>query len=134
MTNLFESGGIMRQFVRTLLLTVVIALCAGWAFAQVPTGTPPFSSSTSTGGPEAIDLANLNVHLDIPVVNKAGREVNFTYDLSYDSSVWQVLWWHRKSLLVSCLQLRVARCYGDSERIPVVLFGRDHLSLLCGSC
>ena len=26
MTNLFESGGITRQFVRTLLLTVVIAL------------------------------------------------------------------------------------------------------------
>lgn len=69
----------MRQFVRTLLLTVVIALCAGWAFAQVPTGTPPFSSSTSAGGPEAIDLANLNVHLDIPVVNKAGRGRNELY-------------------------------------------------------
>jgi RHS repeat-associated protein len=36
-----------------------------------------------------IDLANLNVHLDIPVVNKAGRGgMNFTYDLNYDSSVW----------------------------------------------
>lgn len=82
----------MKQFVRSLLLTVALALCAGWSLAQVTTGTPPFSSSTSAGGPEAIDPANLNVHLDIPVVSKAGRGgMNFTYDLSYDSSVWQVL-------------------------------------------
>jgi hypothetical protein len=66
-----------------------LVLSAAFAFAQVPTGTPPFSSSTSAGGPEAIDLANLNVHLDIPIFSKLGRSgMNFTYDLSYDSSIW----------------------------------------------
>jgi hypothetical protein len=35
-----------------------------------------------------IDLANLNTHIAIPVLHKAGRGTNFTYDLSYDSSAW----------------------------------------------
>lgn len=56
------------------------------ASAQIGTGTPPFSSVS--GGPDVIDLANLNSQITIPVVNKAGRGTNFTYNLSYDSSVW----------------------------------------------
>ncbi len=54
--------------------------------AQVTTGTPPFGSFG--GGPDAINLANLNSHIAIPVLHKPGRGLNFTYDLSYDSSVW----------------------------------------------
>src|SRR5258708_7057741 len=55
--------------------------------AQVPTGTLPFGSFG--GGPDIIDLANLNSHIQIPVIHKAGRGgFNFTYDLSYDTSVW----------------------------------------------
>jgi RHS repeat-associated protein len=55
--------------------------------AQVPTGTPPFGSFG--GGPDIINLANLNAHLDVPIINKPGRGgFNFTYDMSYDSSVW----------------------------------------------
>src|SRR3984957_14068137 len=54
--------------------------------AQVTTGTPPFG--TYTAGPDVINLANLNSHLVIPVLHKTGRGTNFTYDLSYDSSVW----------------------------------------------
>ena len=54
--------------------------------AQVATGTPPFGSFA--GGPDVINLANLNSHLAIPVIHKTGRGTNFTYDLSYDSSVW----------------------------------------------
>lgn len=72
---------------RVLLLAIlgVSFMVVGTASAQV-TGTPPFSSSA--GGPDVIDLANLNAHLTIPVLHKLGRGINFTYDLTYDSSVW----------------------------------------------
>src|SRR5216683_886481 len=56
------------------------------ASAQVKTGTPPFGSFG--GGPDVINLANLNAHWTIPVLHKAGRGLDFSYDLSYDSSVW----------------------------------------------
>jgi RHS repeat-associated protein len=69
------------------LISGALLLAALPTFAQVATGTPPFSSSA--GGPDVIDLANLNAHLDIPVLNKPGRGgYNFTYDLSYDTSLW----------------------------------------------
>jgi hypothetical protein len=46
------------------------------ALAQVSTGTPAFSSMG--GGPaDAVNLGNLNVHLVIPVLHKAGRGVPF---------------------------------------------------------
>src|SRR5580704_3619613 len=54
--------------------------------AQVTTGTPPLASFS--GGPDVINLANLNSHLAIPVLHTPGRGTNFTYDLSYDTSVW----------------------------------------------
>jgi hypothetical protein len=40
-------------------------------FAQVQTGTPPFASYS--GGPDIINLGNLNAHLTVPIVQKAGR-------------------------------------------------------------
>lgn len=57
------------------------------AFAQVSTGTPPLGSF-STGGPDVINLGNLNVHFNIPVFSKPGRGTNFDYILSFDNSVW----------------------------------------------
>jgi hypothetical protein len=54
--------------------------------AQVTTGTPPFASFG--GGPDVINLGSLNAHLDVPVLNKVGRGMPFTYDLTYDTSVW----------------------------------------------
>jgi RHS repeat-associated protein len=70
-----------------LALLFAVLLCSGRiASAQVATGTPPFGSFG--GRPDVIDLANLNAHIDIPVLKKAGRGTGFTYDLSYDSSVW----------------------------------------------
>src|SRR6267142_954915 len=73
------------------LFMVALALCfeglvATSASAQVTTGTPPFGSFG--GGPDVINLANLNSHISIPVLHRPGRGLNFTYDLSYDSSVW----------------------------------------------
>jgi hypothetical protein len=77
------------RFLALALLVAVSSFLARVVSAQSPptTGTPPFGSFG--GGPEAIDLANLNVHWDIPILAKAGRGgFNFSYDLSYDSSVW----------------------------------------------
>jgi hypothetical protein len=72
---------------RFLRLILLLALGAFPAFAQSPTGTPAFGSFG--GGPDIINLSNLNSHVVVPVLHKAGRAgFNFTYDLSYDSSVW----------------------------------------------
>src|SRR5258708_6047053 len=81
----------LRSSSYTLLLLIALVftfedLVATSASAQVATGTPPFSSVA--GGPDVINLANLNSHIDIPVLQKPGRGTNFTYDLSNDSSVW----------------------------------------------
>jgi RHS repeat-associated protein len=54
--------------------------------AQVATGTPPFGSFG--GGPDVINLGNLNSHITVPVINKPGRQMPFNYNLTYDSSVW----------------------------------------------
>jgi hypothetical protein len=68
-----------------VLIFLGFAYCSP-SSAQVVTGTPPFGSFG--GGPDQINLANLNAHLMIPVLDKAGRGLRFTFDLSYDSSVW----------------------------------------------
>jgi RHS repeat-associated protein len=71
-------------------LLFIVLLLALPTLAQSPaTGTPPFGSFG--GGPDVINLANLNAHWAIPVINKPGRGMNFSYVLSYDSSVWSKL-------------------------------------------
>src|ERR1700719_3749298 len=72
---------------RRILLLAGILLSSTVVSAQVPTGTPPFGSFG--GGPvDVINLANLNAHLSVPVINKAGRGLSFYYNLTYDSSIW----------------------------------------------
>lgn len=69
------------------LLTFIYLVSLTGARAQAQTGTPPFGSFA--GGPDVIDLANLNVHLDVPMIHKGGRGgLNFNYNMSYDTSVW----------------------------------------------
>ncbi len=68
-----------------LLLTIMVALAA-LSNAQVTTGVPPFRSFG--GGPDVVNLGNLNVHYTIPVFSRAGRGIPFSYALAYDSSVW----------------------------------------------
>jgi len=69
------------------MLAVVLAVVSISQAQQVTTGAQPFGSVG--GGPfDSINLGNLNVHLDVPVLNKPGRGMPFTYDLSYDSSVF----------------------------------------------
>lgn len=69
------------------LVAIFVAVVVSPTSAQVATGTPPLSSIA--GGPfDTVNLGNLNVHFAIPVVHKAGRGTDFTYDISYDNSVW----------------------------------------------
>ena len=77
----------MIRSLRLLVAFFVLSFTPTWLRAQGPvTGTPPFGSFA--GGPDVINLGNLNIHLDIPVLHKPGRGLNFNYDLSYDSSLW----------------------------------------------
>lgn len=67
-------------------LSFLILIYGQPSSAQVATGTPPFGSFG--GGPDVINLANLNAHITVPVFNKAGRGIPFNYNLTYESSVW----------------------------------------------
>jgi RHS repeat-associated protein len=75
----------MKLATRTIVVVALLSIFAAVISAQV-TGTPTFAAID--GGPDQINLANLNVHLKIPIVNKPGRGLNFVYNLGYDSSVW----------------------------------------------
>ncbi len=78
----------MKRVVGAFFLGAVLSLVAvSPTLAQTATGTPPFGSFS--GGPfDVVNNANLNVHLTIPVIAKAGRGLPFGYSLIYDSSVW----------------------------------------------
>jgi len=76
----------MTTAYRILLALVIASALAIPVSAQVATGTPAFGSYS--GGPDVINLANLNAHIDVPMVNKPGRGMAFTYDMVNDSSVW----------------------------------------------
>jgi len=79
----------LRDRSLTFLIAGAFALlltAASPSSAQVVTGTPPLGSFG--GDRDVINLANLNSHIGIPVLHKPGRGTDFTYDLTYDSSVW----------------------------------------------
>jgi RHS repeat-associated protein len=74
----------MKRSSRCLALFAILAV--GTSSAQVARGTPPFGSFG--GGPDVLNLGNLNVHFSIPVLSRAGRGVPFAFNLSYDTSIW----------------------------------------------
>jgi hypothetical protein len=77
----------MKNLVRNALHVVLFVLASMPCTAQdVALGTPPLASLG--GGPDVINLGNLNTRLLIPVLNNPGRGLNMTYNLSYDSSIW----------------------------------------------
>jgi RHS repeat-associated protein len=82
----FEPNRSWARNLSALLFVFLASLLPPHACAQVPIGTPPFGSFA--GGPDTVNLANLNVNWNIPIRNKAGRGTNFSYVLTYDSSVW----------------------------------------------
>ncbi len=71
---------------RLCVLLLLVLACQAPSFGQVPTGTPPMSSLS--GGPDVVNLANLNSHITIPILGKSGRGLPFTFNLPHDSSVW----------------------------------------------
>ena len=68
------------------VLPALLFLVPMIANAQVQTGTPAFG--TFGGGPDVINLANLNDQLVVPVFNKQGRGMPFVFNITHDSSVW----------------------------------------------
>ena len=76
----------MKATREIIVLISLLAVCSGIASAQVTTGTPPFGSFG--GGPDVVNLANLNTHLTIPILNKPGRGLPFSYNQVFDSSLW----------------------------------------------
>jgi RHS repeat-associated protein len=96
------------SILRPVLALLLVAIWASSAPAQVASGTPPFGSFA--GGPDVIDLANLNTHVSIPIVNKPGRGMPFNYNITYDSSIWSPsgssgsqLWWYNSNWGMSVL-------------------------------
>jgi len=68
-------------------LTCCALITLSFSYGQVKTGTPPFASFA--GGPfDIVNLGNVNVHFAVPILNKNGRGMPFTYSLGYDNSVW----------------------------------------------
>jgi len=71
---------------RILVLCLLPLLSSNQARSQATVGVPAFNSFG--GGPDVINLSNLNVHLAIPILQKKGRMTDFSYALAYDTSVW----------------------------------------------
>src|SRR5215469_9725247 len=69
-----------------IILACVLVL--GWQVAsgQVTTGTPWLGSFD--GGPDVINLGNLNVSWTFPMINKPGRGIPFVLAPTLDSSIW----------------------------------------------
>jgi len=78
----------MMNRTRFALLFILFAFSSRALFGQTlpNTSTPPFGSFG--GGPDVINLANVNSHIIVPVLHKAGRDTDLTYDLSYDTYIW----------------------------------------------
>lgn len=69
-----------------LLLGLFLLAFTAINYGQAASGIPPFSDIT--GSPDKVNLGNLNVHMDFPIFNKAGRGLPFSFGLGNDSSLW----------------------------------------------
>jgi hypothetical protein len=75
------------RFTHRIPVVLILVLAAALPmYSQVQTSGYPFGSFA--GGPDVINLSNLNTRITIPILHKPGRGINFTYDLTLDSSVW----------------------------------------------
>jgi hypothetical protein len=69
--------------------TFLILLFAKLVLAQSSTGFPPLGR-IQVGSIDAVNLANTNVHLAIPIISKKGRGIPFSYSLNWDSTIWMI--------------------------------------------
>jgi RHS repeat-associated protein len=71
-----------------LVLCAILPSVSPLAIAQDPgTGLYAFGTFDSRGF-DTINVGNLNIHFQVPIVNKPGRGLNFAYSLVYDGLVW----------------------------------------------
>jgi RHS repeat-associated protein len=79
--------GRMHVSLRRFILCLIVLIFAASGMAQVATGTYAYGTFDNKGF-DTVNVGNLNVHFSIPVLNKAGRGIPFSYNLSFDNSVW----------------------------------------------
>lgn len=77
------SPSIIRLRIPVVVLFSILVSLVGVALGQSGTGYPAFSSMS--GG---VNLANLNVHYQFPIVNKPGRGLSFHSALNYDTATY----------------------------------------------
>ncbi len=87
---------------RAPILLGMLAFAAVCSLAQPPaTGLPPFGSFG--GGPfDIVNSANLNVHFVVPVFGRPGRGLPLSYNLSYDSLIWEPVAFQWDNNLAPC--------------------------------
>ena len=89
MNRLQAINGQYRVLGVVLIIFAHLFVLSNASLAQSASGFP-FASIG--GGPfDTINMANLNVHFNIPIVNKAGRGLPFSYSLGYNSTVFAVI-------------------------------------------
>lgn len=76
----------MTRLFRLVAVGILCIFAVHASFAQVASGKSPFGSFG--GGPDVVDLGNLNVQIAVPVMSKPGRGMSLHYTLTYDSSIW----------------------------------------------
>jgi len=77
----------MARAHRGFLLAIIALAVASVAGAQTPRGIPNFGSYGGSSA-DVINLSNLNSHVTIPILHKAGRGLGANFDLTFDSTVW----------------------------------------------
>src|SRR5262245_607645 len=71
-----------------ILAMIVLAFSVARSDQTSDTGSPPYGS-VDVGQRHYINLQNLNVHADFPLVAVPGRRLDFAATLTYDSSLWR---------------------------------------------
>jgi RHS repeat-associated protein len=72
----------------SIFLVCLAVLTGRIAYGQtIITGTPPFGTFTQ-GSIDTVDVGNLNVHVTIPILHKAGRGIPLNLSITYENSIW----------------------------------------------
>lgn len=77
----------LKFAVRFYVAMIVMGIAVAAQSQAIQTGIPTWAASDSNG-PDVINLGNLNIFLNIPVMSKQGRGISLTYNLAYNSSLW----------------------------------------------
>lgn len=77
----------LGEIVKKVSATFVVLILSACALGQSITGFQPFGTFQNQG-PDSVNLADLNVHLSIPIVSKKGIGLPFTASIEYDSSLY----------------------------------------------